>query len=92
MTRTCLLYLPQPNVFLPVADPLFKPVNNSDAVESKENGTQAPKINAASKQTPPAAVGGVGGGLFDDEEEEEEDDFFSSKSLSKSDSGKCVVF
>ncbi|KAI4812596.1 hypothetical protein KUCAC02_023969 [Chaenocephalus aceratus] len=67
------------------ADTLFKPVNNSDAVESKENGTQAPKINAASKQTPPAAVGGVGGGLFDDEEEEE-DDFFSSKSLSKSDS------
>ncbi|XP_033956547.1 WASH complex subunit 2A isoform X2 [Pseudochaenichthys georgianus] len=65
------------------ADTLFKPVNNSDAVESKENGTQAPKINAASKQTPPAAVGGVGGGLFDDEEE---DDFFSSKSLSKSDS------
>ncbi|XP_034059644.1 WASH complex subunit 2C isoform X2 [Gymnodraco acuticeps] len=69
------------------ADTLFKPVNNSDAVESKENGIQAPKINAASKQTPPAAVGGVGGGLFDDdEEEEEEDDFFSSKSLSKSDS------
>ncbi|XP_010768204.1 WASH complex subunit FAM21 isoform X1 [Notothenia coriiceps] len=69
------------------ADTLFKSVNNSDAVESKENGTQAPKINAASKQTPPAAVGGVGGGLFDDEEEEEEeDDFFSSKSLSKSDS------
>ncbi|KAF3842086.1 hypothetical protein F7725_024037 [Dissostichus mawsoni] len=66
-------------------DTLFKSVNNSDAVESKENGTQAPKINAASKQTPPAAVGGVGGGLFDDEEEEE-DDFFSSKSLSKSDS------
>ncbi|KAJ4948445.1 hypothetical protein JOQ06_019979 [Pogonophryne albipinna] len=66
------------------SDTLFKPVNNSDAVESKENGTQAPKINAASKQTPPAAVGGVGGGLFDNEEEE--DDFFSSKSLSKSDS------
>ncbi|XP_063731284.1 WASH complex subunit 2C isoform X2 [Eleginops maclovinus] len=65
-------------------DTLFKSVNNSDAMESKENGTQARKINAASKQTPPASIGGVAGGLFDDEEED--DDFFSSKSLIKSDS------
>ncbi|XP_041645615.1 WASH complex subunit 2C isoform X2 [Cheilinus undulatus] len=52
---------------------LFSSVNNSDSVESKENGTTP-------KSAPTAA--GVGGGLFDDEEDED-DDFFSGKSLKK---------
>ncbi|XP_035518973.1 WASH complex subunit 2 isoform X1 [Morone saxatilis] len=58
---------------------LFSSGNDSDSVESKENGTPA-----ASRQLPVAAVSGVGGGLFDDEDED--DDFFSGKSLTKSDS------
>ncbi|KAM6997998.1 WASH complex subunit 2 isoform 3-T3 [Tautogolabrus adspersus] len=57
---------------------LFSSANNSDSVESKENGT-------APRQVPTAAgVVGGGGGLFDDEEEED-DDFFSGKSLKKPD-------
>ncbi|XP_060895771.1 WASH complex subunit 2 isoform X1 [Labrus mixtus] len=57
---------------------LFSSANNSDSVESKENGT-------APRQLPTAAgVVGGGGGLFDDEEEED-DDFFSGKSLKKPD-------
>ncbi|XP_074501953.1 WASH complex subunit 2 isoform X3 [Sebastes fasciatus] len=64
---------------------LFSSGNDSDSVGSKENGSPAPKTNAASKQVPTgAAVGGGGSGLFD--EEEEDDDFFSGKSLKKSDS------
>ncbi|XP_054456135.1 WASH complex subunit 2 isoform X2 [Anoplopoma fimbria] len=64
---------------------LFGSRNDSDSVESKENGTPVPKTNAASKQVPTGArVGGGGGGLFD--EEDEDDDFFSGKSLLKSDS------
>ncbi|KAM9344686.1 WASH complex subunit 2 [Symphorus nematophorus] len=60
---------------------LFSSGNDSDSVESKENGTPA-----ASKQVPTGVSGGGGGGggLFDDEDED--DDFFSSKSLKKSDS------
>ncbi len=66
---------------------LFSSGNDSDSVESKENGAPA-----ASKPLPTGAAvggggGGGGGGLFDDEDED--DDFFSSKSLKKSDSGKC---
>ncbi|XP_073337472.1 WASH complex subunit 2 isoform X2 [Pagrus major] len=71
-------------------DNLFASGNDSDSVESKENGTPA-----APKQVPSGAgVGGGGGGgggggaggggLFDDEDEE--DDFFGGKSLTKSDS------
>ncbi|XP_044069707.1 WASH complex subunit 2 isoform X2 [Siniperca chuatsi] len=64
---------------------LFSLGNDSDSVESKENGGPAPKTNAASKQVPTGAgVGGGGGGLFDDEDED--DDFFSGKSLKKSES------
>ncbi|XP_042357922.1 WASH complex subunit 2 isoform X2 [Plectropomus leopardus] len=61
---------------------LFSSGNDSDSVESKENGTPAaPKT----KQFPVGAgVSGGGGGLFDDEDED--DDFFSGKSLKKSDS------
>ncbi|XP_041803233.1 WASH complex subunit 2 isoform X3 [Chelmon rostratus] len=60
-------------------DNLFSSGNNSDPVESKENGTPA-----ASKQVPTLA-GGLGGrGLFD--EEDEDDDIFGSKSLKNSDS------
>ncbi|XP_059215596.1 WASH complex subunit 2 isoform X2 [Centropristis striata] len=64
---------------------LFSSGNDSDSVANKENGTPAPKTDAASQQAPTGAgVGGVAGGLFDDEEED--DDFFSSRSLKKSDS------
>ncbi|XP_031161258.1 WASH complex subunit 2 isoform X1 [Sander lucioperca] len=64
---------------------LFTSGNDSGSVESKENGTAAPKTNAASKQVPTrASLGGGVGGLFDDEDED--DDFFSGKSLKKSDS------
>ncbi|XP_070771626.1 WASH complex subunit 2 [Enoplosus armatus] len=63
---------------------LFSSRNDSDSVESKENGTLAPKTNAASKQVPTGSGVGGGGGLFDDEDED--DDFFSGKSLKKSDS------
>ncbi|KAK1905171.1 WASH complex subunit 2 [Dissostichus eleginoides] len=81
-------------------DTLFKSVNNSDAVASKENGTQAPKINAASKQTPPAAVGGSDSAgkktpkavdLFD--EDDDGGDIFSEKSsaLTPAQSKKEVV-
>ncbi|XP_053188839.1 WASH complex subunit 2 isoform X1 [Scomber japonicus] len=57
---------------------LFSSGNESDSVESKENGAPATKTPASSKQV------AIGGGLFDDEEDE--DDFFSGKSLKKSDS------
>ncbi|KAM3606773.1 uncharacterized protein V6R79_022982 [Siganus canaliculatus] len=58
---------------------LFSPGNDSDSVETKENGTPAP-----AKQVPTGAGvgGGGGGGLFDDEDED--DDFFSSKSVNRS--------
>lgn len=73
----------KPNHVLPADNSLFSSGNDSDSVESKENGTPA-----ASKQVPTLAGGVGGGGLFDDEDED--DDIFSSKSLKKSDSGKCV--
>ncbi|XP_067466214.1 WASH complex subunit 2 isoform X2 [Thunnus thynnus] len=57
---------------------LFSSGNDSDSVESKENGAPATKTPATSKQVP------GGGGLFDDEDDD--DDFFSGKSLNKSDS------
>ncbi|XP_034754306.1 WASH complex subunit 2 isoform X2 [Etheostoma cragini] len=64
---------------------LFTSGNDSGLLESKENGTAAPKTNAASQQVPTrAGLGGGVGGLFDDEDED--DDFFSGKSLKKSDS------
>ncbi|XP_029925809.1 WASH complex subunit 2A isoform X2 [Myripristis murdjan] len=57
---------------------LFSSENDSDSVESKENGTPVkPKTEAAPKQVP---AGGVGG-LFDDDDD---DDFFTGKSLKKS--------
>nr|XP_020457294.1 WASH complex subunit FAM21-like isoform X3 [Monopterus albus] len=65
------------------ANSLFSSGNDSDSLESKENGTSSPKTNAASKQVPAGASGG-GGGLFDDDDDE--DYFFSGKSLKKSDS------
>nr|XP_046258221.1 WASH complex subunit 2 isoform X3 [Scatophagus argus] len=55
---------------------LFISGNDSDSVESKENGTPT-----APKQVPIGAGVG-GGGLFDDEDED--DDFFGGKSLKKS--------
>ncbi|KAM4607796.1 WASH complex subunit 2A [Polymixia lowei] len=62
---------------------LFSSGNDSDSVESKENGTPVrPKAQAAVKQVP-AGGGGGGGGLFDDDDE---DDFFTAKSLTKSSS------
>ncbi|XP_035760627.1 WASH complex subunit 2C isoform X5 [Neolamprologus brichardi] len=64
---------------------LFSSGNNSESLESKQNGTPAPKTTAPSKQVPVGAVRG-GGGLFDDEEDD--DDFFSGKSLKKADSEK----
>ncbi|XP_032396598.1 WASH complex subunit 2 isoform X1 [Etheostoma spectabile] len=64
---------------------LFTSGSDSGSLESKENGTAAPKTNATSKQVPTrAGLGGGVGGLFDDEDED--DDFFSGKSLKKSDS------
>ncbi|TNN75259.1 WASH complex subunit FAM21 [Liparis tanakae] len=64
---------------------LFSSGIGSDSVESKENGTPAPKASAASKPAPTgAAFGEGGGGLFDDEDED--DDFFRGTSLIKSDS------
>ncbi|XP_071770230.2 WASH complex subunit 2 isoform X2 [Centroberyx gerrardi] len=65
---------------------LFSSGNDSDSVESKENGTPVkPKTRAAPKQAPTGGGGGAAaGGLFDDEEED--DDFFSGKSLKKSSS------
>lgn len=71
--------------FLPTESSLFSSGNNSESLESKQNGTPAPKTTAPSKQVPVGAVRG-GGGLFDDEEGD--DDFFSGKSLKKADSGK----
>lgn len=68
------------NHILSADNNLFSSGNDSDSVESKENGTPT---------TPAQVSTGVhvgGGGLFEDEE----DDFFSDKSLKKSDSGKCV--
>lgn len=76
----------KPNPVVSTDNSLFSSGNDSDSVESKENGTPT-----ASKQVPTGAgvgVGGGGGGLFDDEDED--DDFFSGKSLKKSDSGKFV--
>ncbi|XP_060943097.1 WASH complex subunit 2 isoform X2 [Limanda limanda] len=52
---------------------LFSSAKDSDSVESKENGTPAPKTSAPSKAVP-AGAGVGGGGLFDDEE----DDFFNA--------------
>ncbi|XP_071382680.1 WASH complex subunit 2A isoform X7 [Centroberyx affinis] len=65
---------------------LFSSGNDSDSVESKENGTPVkPKTQATPKQAPTGGGGGgAAGGLFDDEEED--DDFFSGKSLKKSSS------
>lgn len=66
-------------------DSLFSSGKASDSVESKENGTQAPKTSAPSKAVPAGAVV-AGGGLFDDED----DDLFNGKSQQKSDTGKFV--
>lgn len=89
MSLSALSSTTKPNHFLSTDNSLFTSGNDSGSVESKENGTAAPKTNAASKQVPTrASLGGGVGGLFDDEDED--DDFFSGKSLKKSDSGKCV--
>ncbi|XP_026210937.1 WASH complex subunit 2 isoform X3 [Anabas testudineus] len=65
---------------------LFSSGNDPASVETKENGTPAPKTSAASKQVSTGAgVGAGGGGLFDDDEDE---DFFSGKTLKTSDSAK----
>ncbi|XP_062256903.1 WASH complex subunit 2 isoform X2 [Platichthys flesus] len=53
---------------------LFSSAKDSDSVESKVNGTPAPKTSAPSKAVP-AGAGAGGGGLFDDDEE---DDFFNA--------------
>lgn len=58
---------------------MFSSANDSDSVESKDNGTPATPRNVP-----------TGGGLFEDEDEDEDDDFFSGKSLKKSDSGKVL--
>ncbi|XP_070696786.1 WASH complex subunit 2 [Pempheris klunzingeri] len=55
---------------------LFSSGNDSDSVESTENGTPS-----ASKNVPAASAVGGGGGLFDDDDED--DDFFGGKSLNK---------
>lgn len=68
----------------PADNSLFSSENDSDSVESKENGTPVkPKTEAAPKQVP----AGGGGGLFDDDDD---DDFFTGKSLKKSSPGKWV--
>lgn len=66
------------NHILSADNNLFSSGNDSDSVESKENGTPATPAQVS--------TGARVGGLFEDEE----DDFFSDKSLKKSDSGKCV--
>lgn len=69
---------------------LFSSGNDSDSVETKENGAPGPKTNASSKQVSTGAgFGGGGSGLFDDDEDE---DFFSGKSLKASDSGEFGLF
>lgn len=74
----------KPNHVLSADNNLFSSGNDSDSLESKENGTLA-----TPRQVPTGAgVGGGGGGLFEDEDED--DDFFSGKRLKKSDSGKCA--
>lgn len=76
------------NNLLSTDNNLFGSGNNSESVESKENGVPGPKTNAASKQVSTGAgVGGGGGGLFDDDDD---DDFFSGKSLKTSESGEFV--
>lgn len=83
ITSLCaILSSVKPSDFLPTDNSLFSSGNDSDSVESKENGALATKTHATSKQV------SVGSGLFDDEDDD--DDFFSGKSLKKSDSGKCV--
>lgn len=72
------------NHILSADNNLFISGNDSDSVESKENGT--PTTPAQVSTGVHVGGGGGGGGLFEDEE----DDFFSDKSLKKSDSGKCV--
>ncbi|KAF7650000.1 hypothetical protein LDENG_00132330 [Lucifuga dentata] len=63
---------------------LFTSRNDSDSLESKENGAEIPRTHAASQHVPAGGGGGGGGGLFDDDEED--DDFFGSKGLKKSSS------
>ncbi|KAM9804220.1 WASH complex subunit 2C [Neosynchiropus ocellatus] len=64
---------------------LFGSGNDSDSLESKDNGSPSTKSLSASKKTaslPSIGGGGIAGGLFDDEEDD--NDFFSGKSTKQS--------
>ncbi|XP_031434739.1 WASH complex subunit 2 isoform X3 [Clupea harengus] len=69
-----------PSSAVPVfpANSLFGSPNDSDSVESQENG------DSLKPKPPPMQKRSTGGGgLFDEEDEEEDDDFFSGKTLKK---------
>ncbi|XP_053731694.1 WASH complex subunit 2 isoform X5 [Synchiropus splendidus] len=64
---------------------LFGSGNDSDSLESKDNGSPSTKSFSTSKMTPSlpsTGGGGIAGGLFDDEEDD--NDFFSGKSTKQS--------
>lgn len=68
------------------ANSLFGSPNDSDSVESQENG------DSLKPKPPPMQKRSTGGGgLFDEEDEEEDDDFFSGKTLKKPSPSKCCI-